>query len=347
MLDIERQIKVLKRILNATDKEIHDMGFMLEAVREYGIVPLAWLQELDEDSFYTDDGMIQVPGEFASFCHYLVDLEVHTAIEVGVYRGRSSYFMCAVLFRHNPDLVYEMVDIEDFLDGFEKFEKILPCLKKCIPSTSDDYKGKKYDFVFIDADHSYDGAIGDYLNVGRFAKKILCFHDIFAHEYDTWNGGIGRCWDEVCVLTERLPKMVFSEFPNRWMGIGVVINDCKSDTIGCEGDYEEVQDKVSTFRNTIEGIDKIYVYGARNDSRRMYDALSRMGIDKVALVIGEDSENPENVTTYSLFKLDKIEPDATVVVPFRDSLVETAMVNLRQYERLNVIIADERIASFM
>ena len=347
MSDTERQIEVLKQILSATDKEIHSMDFLLNAVKEYGITPLAWLQELDENVTYTENGMIQVPGEFAAFCHYIADMEIHTAIEVGVYRGRISYFMCAVLYRNNPNLVYNMVDIEDYLDEFDKFKEILPCLNKCIPNTAEDYKGKNYDFVFIDADHSYEAAMKDYLDVGGYAKKMVCFHDIFAHEYDSYNGGIVRCWDEVCVLTEHLPKMIFSEFPNRWMGIGVVVNDGRSDTIGCDGDYEEIEDKKCRFIEEIEGLDFVYIYGARNDSRRMYDAFNRIGQCDCSLVIADDYENPEGVTDYPIARIDEIPEDSTVIVCFRNSLVETAMVNIRKYEKINVIIADERVASFI
>ncbi len=347
MSDIERQIKVLERILDATDKEIHNMDFLLSAVKEYGITPLPWLMELDDKVTYTENGMIQVPGEFVAFCHYIADMEIQSAIEVGVYRGRSSYFICAILYRNNPELVYNMVDIADYLDEFDKFKEILPCLNKCIPSTSEDYKGKSYDFVFIDADHSFDAAMKDYLDVGRYAKKMVCFHDIFAHEYDSHNGGIVRCWNEVCVMTEHLPKMVFSEFPNRWMGIGVVVNSSDNKTIGYTGDYEEIQDKCEKFREEINGLDYVYIYGARNDSRRMYDAFNRIGECGCSLVICDDSENPEGVTDYPIAMLSEIPDNSTVIVCFRDSLVETAMVNIRQYEKINVIIADERIASFI
>ncbi|MCR4611668.1 MAG: class I SAM-dependent methyltransferase [Lachnospiraceae bacterium] len=345
--DVNRQLKVLKRILSATDEQMHDNAFLIENIKEYGITPLAWLQELDNTTTYTENGMIQVPGEFAQFIKCLVDIEVESAIEVGVYRGRSSYFICAVLYRNNPRLRYDMVDIADSLDEYERFREILPCLNKCIPNTSDDLIGKEYDFVFIDADHGYEGAMRDYLNVGRYAKKLVCFHDIYAHEYDSCDGGIVRCWEEVCVLTEHLPKMVFSQFPDRWMGIGVVLNDDNHKAIGADNDYEDIQDKSKQFMKDIEGLDTVYVYGARNDSRRMYDALERIGIDNISLVINDDSENPENVTKYPIAKLENIEEDATVVVCYRDSLVETAMIPLRQYDKINVIIADEKIASFI
>ena len=348
MSDIKRQLNVLERILNATDKEIHDVNFLLSAIKEYGVTPLAWLQELDDTTYYTEDGMIQVPGEFASFCHFLVDMKIDSAIEVGVYRGRSSYFMCAMLYRNNPNLVYDIVDIEDHLDGYDEFRRILPCLNKCIPNASDDFVKKSYDFVFIDADHSYDAAMRDYLNVGRFAKKLVCFHDIFAHEYDSLSGGIVRCWEEVGALTPNHPKMVFSQFPNRWMGIGVVVNEGAYTTIGEKSDYEKIQDNVSKLLEELGDKNSIYIYGARNDSRRMYDALTRKGVEVQGLVISDESENPENVQNYKIVILDDIsDTESTVVMCYRENLREYPLQQLQDYNNVNVVVTDDKTASFI
>ncbi|MDD6193870.1 MAG: class I SAM-dependent methyltransferase [Lachnospiraceae bacterium] len=348
MTDTQRQITILKRILHSSDKEIHDINFLLENIKEYGIVPLAWLKELDDEAVYTDNGMMQVPGEFAGFCQFLADQEVHTAMEVGVYRGRSSYFICAVLYRNNSDLVYDMVDIVDSLDEFKEFQKILPCIRKQIPHTTKDFVGKEYDFVFIDADHSYEASMEDYLNVGRYAKKMVCFHDIYAHEYDSQGGGIVRTWNEVGTITTKLPKMVFSQFPNRWMGIGVISNSKGCGTIGRLGDFESVMAERDTFVREIQRFDTLYVYGARNDSRRMYRALRQQGYAVEGLLISEEDENPEQVLELPVCYLRNIAvDDATgIVVCYRRSLCHTALEHLTEH-REHVVICDDIIASFL
>ena len=349
MTDINRQINVINKILKASDKEINDEEYLLSLVKEYGITPLAWLQELDDITTYTENGMIQVPGEFASFCRMISSKMIDSAIEIGVYRGRSSYFMCAVLYRNNPNLRYDMVDICDSLDGYEEFKKVLPCLNKCIPSTSEDYKGQSYDFVFIDADHGYEGAIADYLNVGRFAKKMVCFHDIYAHEYDSYSGGIVRCWEEVCTMTSGHPKMIFSQFPYRWMGIGVVINGSNNDAIGCIDDYERIEESVSNLKKDILRYDKIYVYGTRNDSRRMYNALCLISDNVKGLAIASEEENPEGVTDYPIYMVNDIinEENMAIVVCFREKIRSQAMARLEEYKGLNIIITDDVTASFI
>lgn len=348
-MSMDRQIGIIKEILAANDEQIHDRKFMLHLVKEYGIAPLAWLMEMDGNVDYTENGMIQVPGEFVSFCQFISDYRIETAAEVGVYRGRSSYFICAILYRKNPELQYDMIDIEDNLDGFEEFRKVLPCLRKCIPSTSAVYKKQKYDFVFIDADHSYEGAMDDYLKIGRYAKRMVCFHDIYAHEYDSQNGGVVRCWNEVCALTPQHTKMVFSQFPNRWMGIGVVINDTDEKTIGCEGDYERIQEKVIRVKEEIDNADEVYIYGARNDSRRMHDALRRNRLNVQGLIIGDDTENPEDVKSYNIFKLKDVEEKSNVaiIICYRESLQKEVIEKLKKYKNVNMIITDDKVASFM
>ena len=96
-------------------------------------------------------------------------------------------------------------------------------VQTCALPISDDYKGESYDFVFIDADHSYDAAMRDYLNVGQYAGKLTVFHDIYAHEYDECNGGTVRMWKEVCELNSGKEKKIFSIYPDQWMGIGCLV----------------------------------------------------------------------------------------------------------------------------
>ena len=217
------QLDVIRKILSASDEEIMDFEWMRSIVGQYGIFPYS---EEDVDGTGnvegTISGMIQRPNEFAEYCVYLSKWHIETAIEVGVFHGKSSYFMCALLARRNPDLVYELVDIADNLDNYEKFHELLPQMRKRIPSTSDDYVGQAYDFVFIDADHSYDASMRDYMNLGQYAKKLTVFHDIYAHEYDHLNGGTVRMWNEVVDMTPQHKHHVFSEYPNQWMGIGVL-----------------------------------------------------------------------------------------------------------------------------
>lgn len=219
-----RQLGVINELLTASDNELINYEWMYEHVIKYGVFCF------NEDSWYKQEndyqwavyGLQQIPEEFAKFCNMLSSLKVNTAAEVGVYRGRSAFFICAILARKNPDLKYKMIDIVDRIEDYDLFKEVLPQLEKAIPSTSNDYKEESFDFVFIDADHSYDASILDYKNMGVNAKKLVAFHDIYAHEYDHENGGTVRMWQEVMERTKDKEHLVYSIYPDKWMGIGCV-----------------------------------------------------------------------------------------------------------------------------
>lgn len=217
---VEKQCEILTKILNATDEEVSSVEWIKERICEFGVYP--FIRTDDSEILWTQWGIMQIIDEFAAYCVYLSKHKINRAIEVGVFKGRSSYFMCAILSRNNPKLEYLCVDIYDNLDSFESYKEVLPALKKCIPSTSENFIDEEFDYVFIDADHSYDGSIADYRNVGCKAKRLTAFHDIYGHEYDELNGGTVRMWKEVVADTPNDEHKVFSVYPEKWMGIGVV-----------------------------------------------------------------------------------------------------------------------------
>lgn len=219
------QLYVLKDIVNTSDDKIRDREWLKGRLFDYGFYPFFKLaKEPQPGVTWSTLGILQVPDEFVDFCLFLINRKFDNAIEIGVAAGASSYIMAALMYRSNPDMVYHMVDIKDSLFEFDRVREIIPTLHKEIPKTSDDFVGEAYDFCFIDADHSYEGMMADWSNVGRYSKKLLVFHDIYAHEYDEYNGGTVRGWQEIKEIIGQDNIREFSKFPNRWMGIGVVEN---------------------------------------------------------------------------------------------------------------------------
>lgn len=217
------QVKVIKDLLEASDSQIADREWLFNKLGEYGFFPFFKLVKKPQTGVrYSTCGILQVPDEFVDFCLYLSKLKCQKAIEVGVYKGSSSYVMAALLYRKNPDLVYEMVDIEDGLVNYDEISKLIPAIRKRIPSTSADFIGQEYDYCFIDADHSYGAVMEDYRNVGQYATKMTVFHDVFGHEYDELDGGTVRGWRELKELNKDKEIIEFSKFPDKWMGLGVI-----------------------------------------------------------------------------------------------------------------------------
>jgi hypothetical protein len=221
--DVAKAVRAVQRIINCSDAELRSRTFILDRIREFGLNYSDWPLRTRYANWQNASsfGLMQFPTEFADFVMELSKLKLENAIEIGVYRGATSYFIAAVLQRVNPRLQYHMVDIAPHVIAFERFAEFLN-LTLHTPATSDNFLGQSFDFVFIDADHSFDGALRDYLNVGRFCNVAVAFHDIHAHEYDNLNGGTVRMWKEfrdANALEMRI--LEFSHSPTPWMGLGL------------------------------------------------------------------------------------------------------------------------------
>ncbi|MCR2831978.1 DegT/DnrJ/EryC1/StrS family aminotransferase [Acidithiobacillus ferrooxidans] len=223
--EINNGLKVIDQILNCSDLELNNRDFLLEKFLDYGI-PLmdsdifsAFSSAMNKGGF----GPIQFPTEFIDLLCRLIPLRISTAAEIGSFRGGSAYFMAAVLQRVRKDFALTIIDPVDNLIAFDKFRSKLN-IKNRIPSTSKDFEGQVFDFVFIDGAHDFDGVMSDFENVGKFAEKAVAFHDIHAHEFDNKDGGTVKAWG---IIKERLRLSCevceYAHSVERSLGIGLAI----------------------------------------------------------------------------------------------------------------------------
>lgn len=223
---LERSLDAVRKILGASATEITSRAFILERIREFGIPYNEWREMWQYQSWRNalEFGLLQIPTEFADYLMMLTrQPPIKSAIEIGVWRGASSYLSCALLQRLQPDVEFHMVDVTDDTLAFDQFSEHLNLVKH-IPATSLDFEGREFDLVFIDGDHSYGGVQKDFLAVGRHARRVVAFHDIFGREFNHLGGGPMRFWTEF--RTTNADKMMVCEFMHSqtaWMGIGMGI----------------------------------------------------------------------------------------------------------------------------
>jgi hypothetical protein len=162
----------------------------------------------------TKTGVWQHPEELVDFCLFLDGYDINSFLNIGTYNGLTFNFISNYLNK-NKEVSCTTIDpinhnpVKDFRFTY-------------LDATSQDFKGKKFDLVFIDGDHSYDSIRQDYLNVGLYAK-LCALHDIRDEYCEKLNGGPMRLWKEI---KDASSLEFFAEDKPRpyTMGIGVKIH---------------------------------------------------------------------------------------------------------------------------
>lgn len=90
--------------------------------------------------------------------------------------------------------------------------------------------GALFDVVFIDGDHTYEGAKQDFMNYSKLAKKggIIALHDIqedyktrFGVDTNSWTGGVPTFWQEIKAADFNTEELISDPYQDGY-GIGVV-----------------------------------------------------------------------------------------------------------------------------
>lgn len=151
-----------------------------------------------------------------------------TFVEVGVWFGKSIVYLAQKIKELDKDIKIYAVDtwegtknesmLMDIVKQFNGniYQEFLNNIKDCNVSTiipivkeskeaAKDFPDNSLDFVFLDADHSYEAVIGD---INTWYPKIKNGGIISGHDYGFWNS-VNKAVDQLLPSVKTFPGTVW------------------------------------------------------------------------------------------------------------------------------------------
>lgn len=200
------------------------------------------LYQLAEKEF----GILQVPFEIVSLLDYVDETNPIVVGEIGMKHGGNSFMFLRKLenttlylgmdlvlnnisklrhYRRSSQTIHTLEGNSQLLAVVNKAKRIL--------------NGRKFDFLFIDGDHEYNGVLEDLIQWYPLVRPggLIAIHDIVPDEEAKtgvrpknsliWGGGVYRFWARVKDQFEH--KEFVKDWDQGGFGIGVIHKSQKSD----------------------------------------------------------------------------------------------------------------------
>lgn len=179
---------------------------------------------------------IQIKSEIIELCRIVADAKPKVICEIGSGVGGTLYLWSKI---SPPDSLVVSIDLprlyrkslNRFCCSFFNESRQAFFLRQnshstgCLERLKTILNGRKIDFLFIDADHSYEGVKQDFKNYSRLVKKdgLIAFHDIVKHDLPEAVCNTDKFWSEVKSFYKH--QEIVADPMQKWAGIGVLYFD--------------------------------------------------------------------------------------------------------------------------
>lgn len=155
---------------------------LISSILAVGLFENVYPESREFSSAVTGRGMWQMPDELAGLMVSLQDKQITSYLNIGTFNGVTFSFVAAFLSYLNDCRCVTV-------DPHPRNDIITDSRFSYVTGTSDQFKDQRFDFVFIDGDHTSHWVARDYDNVGQHAR-YCAFHDIQSAKTDVpsyWN----------------------------------------------------------------------------------------------------------------------------------------------------------------
>lgn len=209
--------KLISKINNLNLMKVKSSD-LVDIICEYGLVN-SIVDDYGEFSKYqlktrSESGIYQTPTQIAECIIDLLEYDIKSYVELGVFQGGNFLLMSTILKHKYEDVECLAVDVTDIYLN----DDVKPYITNFKKGTSNDLKGIGFDLAFIDAGHEYDEVKIDYENIGKYSK-IVMFHDINNRVCP----GVEKFWNEV-KIGKKYKEYLYQTDNLKVHGIGVLFN---------------------------------------------------------------------------------------------------------------------------
>lgn len=157
-------------------------------------------------------GIQQKQKEFTELMQIIIDNKYKSVLEIGAYSNGCTYAFA--------NICKKVVSIDLVHRSTERFNNVTYITGNS-HEVRNDISGK-FDVIFIDGDHTYDGVKKDFELYSDLINKggIICFHDIWdTEEHHRQGCYVDKFWNEI---KENYKYDELGKEIKTWGGIGVL-----------------------------------------------------------------------------------------------------------------------------